>query len=60
MGRRKALTDQEAIDIREMYYDQKAKWSMSQLARHFRVSDATIARAVDRKHPYEQKADATC
>lgn len=55
-GRKRKLTDEEAADVRRMYFDRNAGWSLAGLARLFRVSSGTINHAVERTGAYKKSA----
>jgi hypothetical protein len=52
MSRPPVLAPEEALEIHEKYWGQN--WSMSQIARLYRVSEGTVLKAVHRRHPYDR------
>jgi hypothetical protein len=51
-GRKPLLTPQEAIEIRQLYADRSAKWTVSSLARSFHVKTHIIQAALNRTGAY--------
>ena len=52
-GRKPDLSVQEADEVREAYYDRQAKWTVTALARCFRVSTGTIQAVLNRTGAYQ-------
>lgn len=55
MPRKPALTPEEAIEVRQLYADRAAKWTVAALARSFHVSHDIILAALNRRGAYRIK-----
>ena len=56
MSRKRALTPEEAKQVREMY-QKNYRISQDHLAAIFKVSQSTIRNAIDRKGAYEEEEE---
>lgn len=54
-GRRPALTPAEAAEIRQLYADRAAKWTVRALAHSFHVSTAIIQAVLNRTGAYRTR-----
>jgi hypothetical protein len=59
VGRKPALTPEQAQEIREAYADRhpKAKWSVRLLAKSFGVSHAVVQAALNRRGAYRTERE---
>jgi hypothetical protein len=62
MGRKRALTEQEAEDVRRKFFTEKApngtRYNMAMLARLYRVTDMTICNIIHQRGAYAPQAQA--